>query len=82
MVFSLSIRFFLLFTSFDDELVVFLFASHVDLRILLFHSSLATTKGLGTSLFFRKPIHHMHYDRVVAECLAFTMTALRIHREV
>ncbi len=60
MVLPLSIWFLLLFTSFDDELVVFLLASHVNLSILLIHSSLAMTKGLGTSLFLGET--HLSYE--------------------
>ncbi len=61
-VFSLSYKVFPL--SFDNDLVVFLPASHVDLPVLLFHSSLATIKVLYFAIFILKLIHHMHMKRL------------------
>ncbi len=58
MVFPYCTRFSLIFKgfppSFDDELLVFLPASHVDLPVLLFHSSLATIKVFALCYFYFK----------------------------
>ncbi len=68
MVFPYQTRFSLSFKvfppSFDDELVVFLLAPHIDLLVLLFHSSLAIVFVLR---FMLKLIHQLDYDGVVAE---------------